>query len=288
MFILVHIAHMVRDIHVSVLDRDRQLHSINLNFFFQVILTQYHSTYRVHAYSSNLSIIANNINIVLAFFPVSVFVTVQDLHYRGEPKLRAVSKLFVCACVWACVSQGHVWPQQWQQKGSPVLPFSFSSCLFTPTSVTPASTASPAHTHTHTHTHTHMYTHARTQARTHTHTHTHTHLLWLLVSAHTPPLHTGLCAKGQLMAICVLREARTVNTHIYIWHTRSTCVCAQPWPHTYTFCTLCHCCPAPHPHHLGSRQRERGEEEKTDEGGRRYAWMSTFTSITILTFKMLS
>lgn len=88
--------------HVSVLDRDSQLHSINSNFFFHVILRQYHSTCRVHAYSSNVPIIANNINIMLAFFHVNVFVTVQDLHYRGEPKLRTVSKLFVCACVYVC------------------------------------------------------------------------------------------------------------------------------------------------------------------------------------------
>lgn len=96
--------------------------------------------------------------------------------------------------ICTCVSQGHVWPQQQQQKGSPVLPLSFSSCLCTSTSVTPPML--PFH-----------------------YTLTNTHLP--PATGFCPPLHTG-----QLMAIgaCAFGEATELQTYI-IRHVRSTCVC---------------------------------------------------------------
>lgn len=99
---------------------------------------------------------------------IQLFSTGLTFLYSINQSWLTLSFLSVHVCVtWTRLARAM------QQKVSPVFPFSFSSCLFTPTSITHTS---PAHTNTH------------------------THLPRMLVSAHIPPPHTGLWAKGQLMA----------------------------------------------------------------------------------------
>lgn len=125
--------------------------------------------------------------------------------------------------ICTCVSQGHVWPQQQQQKGSPVLPLSFSSCLCTSTSVTPPML--PFH-----------------------YTLTNTHLP--PATGFCPPLHTG-----QLMAIgaCAFGEATELQTYISsdTLGPPVSALWAQLWSSICQF-TFCYRSPTTHPTRIGN------------------------------------
>lgn len=145
-----------------------------------------------------------------------------------------------------CVSHTHASGHSSSSWRTPLC-YLFSFRLFTSTSVIPPPRLPPLHT----------------QICANTQTQTHTPSLAAGFCPHSP-LHTGLWAKGQLMAQCVLREARTAHTHI-IWHARSTCVCTV-CPAMAPYLSPLPLWPSSTRHTIwGGSQREREDKRRNEQ-----------------------